>query len=723
MFRTQIGIKSSGLQPVRAAIVGTGYIADFHAHAIRALKGVELAAVCDASLRSAQAFAAKWGVPAVSDALEPMLRDQRPNSVHVLVPPDLHYALTKTALQSGVHVFVEKPMCVSVQQADELVALARNNGLHLGVNHNMQYVGAYQRLREIVRSGILGPLDYAGFNHFSELAQIRFGPFDSWMLRAPENVMLETGPHLIAALLDLVGTPSEIVAVADRSIKLPGGAQVFRRWRMHTTVGRTAIDININLGPGFSQRTINVRGLLGSAAADLDANTCTVDRRTPLSLDLDRFSRSRSLARQLRSQAWETLGDYVLSKLKLRSRGNPYQVTILNSVAAFYHGLRFDTALDSRIDACRGRDVVECCSTIIRAAGIPPQALSAPRLRKALAIEPKVLVFGGTGFIGRELVRQLLAAGYGVRVAVRSSGATLEELDNDHLEIVRCNIGAEADLRAAMKGIDFVYHLARADAKTWEENVRLDVEPTQLIAKVCLAVGVKRLVYTGTIDSYYAGSNAGTITEQTPLDQNLGRRNYYARAKAAAEAIMMQMHQTEHLPVVIFRPGIVVGRGGNPFHWGVGMWTSEGVCEVWGNGNTKLPFVLVEDVAAALVRAIEVDDIEGRSYNLVDIPLLTARDYLNELQQRSGLKLTVHYRPIWRFYMADLGKWLVKLIVRHPDRIRIPSYWDWESRTQKAVFDCRRARAELHWTPASDRQRMIDEGVGGSLQAWLTGCQ
>jgi nucleoside-diphosphate-sugar epimerase len=186
---------------------------------------------------------------------------------------------------------------------------------------------------------------------------------------------------------------------------------------------------------------------------------------------------------------------------------------------------------------------------------------------------------------------------------------------------------------------------------------------------------------------------------------------------------MMQMHQTEHLPVVIFRPGIVVGRGGNPFHWGVGMWTSEGVCEVWGNGNTKLPFVLVEDVAAALVRAIEVDDIEGRSYNLVDIPLLTARDYLNELQQRSGLKLTVHYRPIWRFYMADLGKWLVKLIVRHPDRIRIPSYWDWESRTQKAVFDCRRARAELHWTPASDRQRMIDEGVGGSLQAWLTACQ
>ena len=81
--------------------------------------------------------------------------------------------------------------------------------------------------------------------------------------------------------------------------------------------------------------------------------------------------------------------------------------------------------------------------------------------------------------------------------------------------------------------------------------------------------------------------------------------------------------------------------------------------------------------------------------------------------------LDVRYRPIFQFYLTDLAKWLVKLLVRHPDRGRIPSYRDWESRTQKAIFDCSRARSELAWAPTSNRQRLIDEGIGGALRVWL----
>ena len=240
-----------------------------------------------------------------------------------------------------------------------------------------------------------------------------------------------------------------------------------------------------------------------------------------------------------------------------------------------------------------------------------------------------------------------------------------------------------------------------------------------MIAVACLSSKVKRLIYTGTIDSYYAGARAGTITERTPLDPNINRRNYYARAKAAAEAILIKMHVEHSLPVVIFRPGIVIGQGGNPFHWGVGMWASPGVCQVWGQGKNKLPLVLVADVAAALVQGIQVEGIEGRSYNLVDEPLLTARDYLSQLQRMAAMTLNVRYKPIWQFYGTDIAKWLIKLAVRHPDRFRVPSYRDWESRTQKATFDAARARQELNWIPASNCQRLLDEGIGGSLHSWI----
>src|SRR5262249_39950819 len=162
-------------------------------------------------------------------------------------------------------------------------------------------------------------------------------------------------------------------------------------------------------------------------------------------------------------------------------------------------------------------------------------------------------------------------AKYCVRAAIHRSGSVLEEIDSDHLEIVRGDIRSETDLGLLVGGVDFVFHLARTDAKTWSEYLQQDVEATRLIAEACLRARVKRLIYTGTIASYYTGAHAGTITEQTLLDRAIARRNYYSRAKAVAEDMLMEMHRTKQLPVVIFRPGIVIGQCGTPFHWGVGM--------------------------------------------------------------------------------------------------------------------------------------------------------
>ena len=206
----------------------------------------------------------------------------------------------------------------------------------------------------------------------------------------------------------------------------------------------------------------------------------------------------------------------------------------------------------------------------------------------------------------------------------------------------------------------------------------------------------ERLIYTGTIDSYYAGAKAGTITETTPLDPHIAWRNLYARAKAASEEILMAIHRERGLPVVIFRPGIVIGRGGSPFHWGIGMWSWNAVCQIWGQGRNPLPFVLVEDVARALVAAVDIAEIEGESFNLVAETDLTAFDYLKALEEHAGVSFQKFPTPPWKFYAADLVKWIVKQVVRHPDQRR-PSYRDWETRTQRARYDCTKAQkiAEL----------------------------
>ena len=196
-------------------------------------------------------------------SLETMLAEQRLDVVHVLVPPDLHHKVGKTALEAGVSVLLEKPMCASAAETQDLLAIAKAKGLTVGVNHSMLFEGAFQRLRGHVRGGDLGPLDHVTINYFAELPFIRFGPFGNWMLREPGNALLEIGPHPISGLVDLIGVPDEIHVTADRDIVLPGGARAYRRWRIQALAGRVAANVNIELGPGFPQRMIAAHGLLG----------------------------------------------------------------------------------------------------------------------------------------------------------------------------------------------------------------------------------------------------------------------------------------------------------------------------------------------------------------------------------------------------------------------------------------------------------------------------
>jgi len=328
-------------------------------------------------------------------------------------------------------------------------------------------------------------------------------------------------------------------------------------------------------------------------------------------------------------------------------------------------------------------------------------------------------VLGGTGFIGKELLRQLIGAGHRVRALVRSTAGIPPELRaSGLLECVVGDLGSSDDLKRAMEGADTVFHLARATVKSWADYQEFEIEATRRVGYCALAACVKRLIYTGTIDSYYAGKSARTITEATPLDAKIARRNLYARAKAASEEILLRMQREQGLPLVIVRPGIVIGRGGSPFHWGVGMWWNDAVCQVWGEGNNKLGLVLVEDVAAGLIAAMETPGIEGQSFNLVGPPLLTATEYLDALDAAGGIRIQRHRTSIAEFYVRDMMKWAVKVAVRHPER-RLPSYRDWESRTGRAVFDCSAAKKVLEWKPERDRAELVRRGIQEPFWEWM----
>jgi predicted dehydrogenase/nucleoside-diphosphate-sugar epimerase len=694
----------------RVAFLGTGYIADWHAQAIAKVSNVELVAVCDRILPKAQSFAKRFRVPKVYGSVEEMLAEERLDAVHVLLPPDRHFQAARAILDAGVNVFLEKPMCDRAADCESLVRIAEQRGLRVGVGHNFLFSKHYEQLRRDLHSGVLGQIDHVTITWHRPLPPILHGPFDIWMLRDPRNIMLEIGSHSVAHMLDLVGQPQEMQVHASNLVDLPTGRKFYRRWQVNALKDRTAVELRFSFVPGFAEYTIHVRGSLAAGTVDFERSTYTLQQHSPTDPDFDTYAMVSSQAKTLKKQARKTLVNYFRSKVDLGARGNPYGATIAGAMDAFYipQGLQ----LDERVEARTGAKVIRLCEEIGDLANLPPEAITrepAP-IRVETTPTPRLLVLGGTGFIGKELVRQLVDSGRSVRLLVRNTGNLPQHL---RVPSVDCRVGdlmSRQELRQAMEGVDCVFHLARSNVKTWAEYQQFEIGATRQVAECALEAGVARLVYTGTIASYYQGKGAGTITEDTPLDPGIARANFYSRAKTASEEILMQMHREQGLPVVILRPGVVIGRGGSPFHWGVAMWWHDAVCQTWGNGKNKLPLVLVEDVVRGLIAAMEKPGIEGRSFNLVADPCLSAQDYLDELDRCAGIRIQRHATPILRFYLADMMKWVAKTALRYPDR-RMPSYRDWETRTLCAPFDCTAAKTTLDWRPVSERDEMVRRGI------------
>jgi predicted dehydrogenase/nucleoside-diphosphate-sugar epimerase len=706
----------------RVALVGTGYIAQWHARALCSVRDVELVAVCDRILPRAQEFARNFGVPQAHGSLEALLAAQELDAVHILLPPDQHFEAARKALEAGVHVFLEKPMCDRLVNCQALVRMAAERGLRLGVGHNFLFAAPYERLRQDLRAGSLGHIDDLTITWHRPLPQIASGPFDTWLLRDPRNILTEIGSHSVAHMLDLVGEPDEMRVIPGNPIELPSGRRFYRRWQVLAGKGRTAVELRFSFVPGFSEYTIHVRGSLAAATVDFERNTYTLHRHHPADPEFDCHAMVMTETASLRRQARRALAKELLSKLHLGARGNPYGASIARAIDAFYAGP--GQPLDERVDGAMGAQVIRWCEQMAALAALPAETIaSTPASLAFPAIAPfgeapRILVLGGSGFIGRELVRQLTDAGHRVRMLARNPASLPRQLRESVADCRAGDLMNRDDVRSAMEGVKCVYHLARANVKIWADYEKFEIGATRQAAECALEAGVKRFIYTGTIDSYYAGRSAGTITEQTPLDPRIAHRNFYARAKAASEEILMQMRRERGFPVVIFRPGIVIGRGGGPFHWGVGMWWYDAICQMWGSGRNKLPLVLAEDVARGLVAALEKPGIEGQSFNLVADPCLSAREYIDEIDRCGGMRVERHATPIVRFYLAAMVKWAAKVVVRHPDR-SIPSYRDWESRTQKATFDCTAAKTVLGWQPVSEREELVRRGIEAPLMEMM----
>ncbi|WP_041793723.1 Gfo/Idh/MocA family oxidoreductase [Micavibrio aeruginosavorus] len=157
-----------------------------------------LAAVCDHNPDLANAMSVQHNVPVLT--WDAVLADPAIAGVAIAAPAALHYTLAKQAMLAGKDVFVEKPLSLDVNEAQELCQLAEKNGRILMVGHLLQYHAAFLKLKDMVASGELGRLNYIYSNRLN-LGKIR----------REEDILWSFAPHDLSMILALAGQEPEQV--------------------------------------------------------------------------------------------------------------------------------------------------------------------------------------------------------------------------------------------------------------------------------------------------------------------------------------------------------------------------------------------------------------------------------------------------------------------------------------------------------------------------------
>lgn len=182
---------------IRTAVIGTGFMGRVHLEALRRVENVDVVEIAATSQDKAKAAAAGFNVLNATGDWQDVLRDPSIDAVHIATPNVSHFPIAKAALEAGKHILCEKPLAMSVTEAQALTDLAASKKLRGGLNHNLRYYPMVQQMRRMREAGAFG-----------EILVVQGTYSQDWMLyesdwnwrvdpkvSGPSRVMADIGSH------------------------------------------------------------------------------------------------------------------------------------------------------------------------------------------------------------------------------------------------------------------------------------------------------------------------------------------------------------------------------------------------------------------------------------------------------------------------------------------------------------------------------------------------
>jgi predicted dehydrogenase len=202
---------SGDRKPVRIAVVGLGYWGPNLVRNLYELPDAELAVVCDLDPERLERIGRRYPDVPRTSSYDDLLADSTVEAVAIATAVGTHFDLARAALEAGKHVFVEKPMAGSVEEAELLVGIARERGLTLMPGHTFLYSPPVNAVRELIRAGVLGEI------YFMSMSRVNLG-----LHQSDASVIWDLGPHDLSILRYWLTESPVSVSAVTRCCVMPG---------------------------------------------------------------------------------------------------------------------------------------------------------------------------------------------------------------------------------------------------------------------------------------------------------------------------------------------------------------------------------------------------------------------------------------------------------------------------------------------------------------------
>jgi predicted dehydrogenase/nucleoside-diphosphate-sugar epimerase len=605
-------------------IVGCGRIAAHHLKFLVHLENVEIAGLVDINISQAKMMGEKYGIKQVFSSLDELLNFKTVDVLHILTPPLYHYDLALQAIERGIHLLIEKPITLSLEETEKLYQLAEEKNVKICPNFLHLFNPIILNAKEAIKQNDLGKLILAECYYSIDLNDPELNePVGlHWSYELPGGIMQNNLTHPLYLVLDWIGKAKKITTGARQFGSLPQG--VTDHIDVFIKGARANGNITITVSPKHENYYLKLFFDKGTVTVDFITQMFTIDKVNRLPRAVNRVVVNFNRSKQLSFGSIRNVVDFLRKKLVT-------YYGIKNIIDSFYGWvIRNNIPPVSRemsLDVCRAEEIIGKNSGKVCFSSDPR-----PSTQESVTKQKKVLITGSTGYVGSELVRQLVNAGYYVRAYVRKNSHTelLEELG---VELFYGDIREEDALGDAAKGMNVIIHAAAALKGSRSFLMDSCVNGTKNVAEAARQAEVRKVIYISSfgIYDYVNLKDGGVLNEESLLETQGEMRGVYSWAKRKAEDIALSNLSDDGPAWTVLRPSLIFGNGHDLIAV-VGPKIGKFVVS-FGKKEKHLKLLHVKDVASAVLLAIENDSTRNRIFNLSHRDKITVDSFMKNFCQ------------------------------------------------------------------------------------------